>query len=240
MLNATALHKSFGQRKILDGVDAAITPGQITALLGPSGSGKTTLLRALALVEPPDSGIVTINGTNYNFPQKNTFTPPWPVVTVVFQELFLWPHLTLRENILLPARNVGYVNLDEALEDVIELLDMASFIDNYPNEASLGQRQRVAIARAILLKPLYILMDEITSALDIEQVHNILSLLPKLKERGIGILLITHHINFARKAADTVLFLSDGKIAERGPAGILEAPQSPRLQQFLHIVSAVG
>lgn len=240
MITGTNLHKSFGSRKILDGVSASIAPGHITALLGPSGSGKTTLLRALALVEPPDSGNISINGTSFDFPRTQPLTPPWPVVTVVFQELFLWPHLTLRENILLPARNVGYVNLEEALSDVVELLDMKSFINSYPNEASLGQRQRVAIARAIMLKPLYILMDEITSALDIEQVHNILSLLPKLKERGIGILLITHHINFARKAADQILFLDNGKIAESGAPEILQRPQSTRLQQFLSIVSDVG
>jgi ABC-type polar amino acid transport system ATPase subunit len=240
MITGINLHKSFGPRKILDGVNATIAPGTITALLGPSGSGKTTLLRALALVEPPDTGQVTISGTSYDFPRQASLTPPWPVVTVVFQELFLWPHLTLRENILLPARNVGYMNLDEALDDVIKLLDMQSFINSYPNEASLGQRQRVAIARAIMLKPLYILMDEITSALDIEQVHNILSLLPKLKERGIGILLITHHVNFARKAADHILFLDKGKISESGPPEILQRPQSERLQQFLSIVNEVA
>ena len=232
MLKAENLIKSFGNRLILDGVSATVRPGEITALIGPSGSGKTTLLRALAGIEQADSGTVTLDSAPLNH--------PWPRLTVVFQELFLWPHLTLEENILLPARNVGYINVDEAFADVVQLLNMESFINNYPSEASLGQRQRAAIARAIMLKPQYILMDEITSALDIEQVHNILSLLPMLKERGIGILLITHHISFARKATDQVLFLADGKIAEHGPAAILDAPQSPRLQQFLSIVNATA
>jgi ABC-type polar amino acid transport system ATPase subunit len=237
MLSGTNIYKSFGERKVLQGVSGSIGPGEIVALLGPSGSGKTTFLRALAMTELADSGVVAVDDLSYTLPLKNKkITPPWPKLTVVFQELFLWPHLTLAENILLPARNVGHENILTALAEVVQLLGMESFIDSYPNEASLGQRQRVAIARALMLKPRYILMDEITSALDIEQVHNILSFLPKLKARGIGILLITHHINFARRAADKVLFLADGKIAEEGGPEILDKPQSPRLKQFMAMI----
>lgn len=239
MLVATNITKSFGNRDVLRGVSALIAPGHIVALLGPSGSGKTTFLRALALVEPADGGSVAVDDALYNFPLSGPLLPPpWPHLTVVFQELFLWPHLTLRENILLPARNVGHADIETELAEVVRLLNMENFINNYPNEASLGQRQRVAIARALMLKSRYILMDEITSALDIEQVSNILSFLPLLKARAIGILLITHHINFARRAADHVLFMDNGHIAEEGPPEILSAPRTPRLQQFLSLVEA--
>ncbi len=237
-LKAVDLHKRFRNRVVLDGVSAEIAPGQIVALLGPSGAGKTTLLRALALLETANQGRIECDGETWNFPwpKRKKLAGPWPKLTVVFQELFLWPHLTLRENILLPARNITRDNLETELEEVIQTLDLAAYIDNHPNEASLGQRQRVALARAVMLKPKYLLLDEITSALDIEQVHNILTFLPKLKARGIGMLLITHHVNFARRAADHILFLADGQIAESGPPTILDSPKSERLGRFLSMI----
>lgn len=237
-LRAESLYKRFGSRAVLDGVSAVIEPGQIVALLGPSGAGKTTLLRALALLEYPDSGQITCDAQQWDFPRpvSQKVEGPWPWVTVVFQELFLWPHLTLRENVLLPARNIARRNLNGDMDDVLRALELSSFIDRYPAEASLGQRQRVALARAVMLQPRYLLLDEITSALDVEQVHNILAFLPRLKARGIGMLLITHHINFARRAADHVLFLADGKIADSGPARILDEPQSERLARFLSLI----
>ncbi len=242
MLTATNITKSFAGRGVLNGVSAAIAPGEIVALLGPSGSGKTTLLRALALIEPPDSGRITLHDRRWDFPwpKREKRAGPWPKVTVVFQELFLWPHLSLRENILLPARNVGHQNIEAELAEVVEALDLSGFIDRFPNEASLGQRQRIALARAALLKPDYLLLDEVTSALDIEQVHNILTFLPTLKAKGIGMLLITHHINFARRAADQILFLDGGRIVEAGPSHLLDRPQTPRLQQFLSMISAAS
>ena len=234
MLTALGLHKSFGNKPVLRGVDLAIAPGQITCVIGPSGTGKTTLLRALALLDYPDAGEIEIDETAYRFPlpSKAKIAPPWPRVTAVFQSLFLWPHLTLRENIMLPARNC---NPDAArdIEGLIALFEMAAFIDHYPNEASVGQRQRVALARALILNPHYILMDEITSALDIEQTARILTKLAHLKERGIGMFLITHHIGFARKAADQIVFMSEGRIEEKGGPEILTRPTSGRLKQFL-------
>ena len=150
----------------------------------------------------------------------------------MFQSLFLWPHLTLRENILLPGRNVNK-NAEKDIEGLIKLFEMDHFIDHYPNEASIGQRQRVALARSLILNPHYLLLDEITSALDIEQTAKILTKLTHLKERDIGIFLITHHIGFARRAADQVVFMSGGRIEEIGGPEILDRPQSDRLKQFL-------
>ncbi|QQR68968.1 MAG: amino acid ABC transporter ATP-binding protein [Alphaproteobacteria bacterium] len=244
MLTGHKLVRSYEGRRILDEVDVEIAPGQITTLIGPSGSGKTTLLRALSLIDPPDSGVVGWDETSlsFPFPKDAPLAPPWPYVTVVFQQLFLWPHLTLRENILLPARNVWEDQdaLVVELENLGRSLDMAAYLDRFPNQASLGQRQRVALARAILLKPRYILMDEVTSALDVEQVHKILTYLPTLRERGIGVLLITHLLHFATHASDHILFLDGGRIQESGPPSILLEPQSPRLRQFLSIVEQVS
>jgi len=241
MLSARNIHKSFGDKNILNGVDLDIAAGTITCVIGPSGTGKTTLLRALALLDYADQGSVNVDGTEYHFEQGKCSPPitrenqPWPDVTTVFQSLFLWPHLTLRENILLPARNSN-PKAEADIEGLINFFEMGHFIDSYPNEASIGQRQRVALARALILNPKYLFLDEITSALDIEQTAKILTKLTQLKDRNIGTFLITHHISFAKKAADQVIFMSDGVVAEAGSPDILVSPKTERLQKFLSMV----
>ena len=242
MIIAKDIHKKFDQRTILDGVDLTIDTGKITCLIGPSGSGKTTLLRALSLLEYPDRGTVTVDGTDYNFPLTGDakITPPWPHVSVVFQSLFLWPHLTLRQNILLPAKRRGLPDVHARLEELISFFEMGGFIDHYPNEASRGQQQRVALARAVMLKPKYMLLDEITSALDVEQVAKVLEYLQKLRDQGIGIFVITHLLNFARRAADQIVCLKGGESEEAGGPDILVHPKSPRLQQFVDLIEAAS
>ena len=222
----------------------ALKPGELTALVGPSGSGKTTLLRALAGLEKPDQGSIQLGDQQLgsttpapegaSWPYTTTGPAPfWPQVTVVFQQLFLWPHLTLRENILLPARNLPGRDHEAALAHWVKKLDMAAFIDRYPNEASGGQKQRVAIARALMLRPQFLLLDEITSALDVQQTARILEFLPELKAHGMGILLITHALNFARQAADQVAYIEGGKILEAGPAALLNKPKTAALKKFM-------
>jgi len=240
MLAARNIHKSFGGRRILDGLDVTVAPGQIACVIGPSGTGKTTLLRALALLDCPDEGAISVDDRSYGFPlpPKAEIHPPWPYLTAVFQSLFLWPHLTLRENIMLPARNHN-ANAAKDLVGLVDYFEMQPFIDRHPNEVSIGQRQRAALARALILNPRYILLDEITSALDVEQTARILTKLSHLKERGIGVFLITHHIGFARKAADQVIFMSGGRIEEHGSAEILHRPQGERLRKFLSMTAFV-
>jgi len=240
MLAATNIRKTLGDSLVLKDVDITVTPAQIAVLLGPSGSGKTTLLRALSCLEPPDSGTIAIDDQVFRFPwdATNPFIGPWPRVTVVFQQLFLWPHLTLRQNIQLVMKSVRRLRSDAHLCELIDLFDMGEFIDRYPNQASLGQRQRAALARALVLKPAYILLDEVTSALDVEQVAVILSHLLELRRQGIGIMLITHLLGFARRAADRVFFLDDGTIASNGGPEILHSPSHPRLKKFVSVIEA--
>ena len=240
MLIASNIHKSFDDKHVLNGIDLTIKPGEITCAIGPSGTGKTTLLRALGCLDYPDQGSVEIDGQSYNFPlQDGANVPqPWPQMTVVFQSLFLWPHLTLRENIMLPARNHN-PDAEKDIEGLAEIFDMKHFIDKFPNEGSIGQRQRVALVRALMLNPTYILMDEITSALDVEQTARILTKFIHLKEREIGVFLITHELGFARKAADHIVFMDEGKIVEQGAPSILKDPQTERLKGFLDMASEI-
>ena len=240
MLIAQNIHKSFGDKRVLNGLDLTIKPGEITCAIGPSGTGKTTLLRALGCLDYPDHGSIEIDGKHYCFPlsEKCEKPNPWPHLTVVFQSLFLWPHLTLRENIMLPARNYN-PEADKDIEGLISIFDMGHYIDKFPNEASIGQRQRVALVRALMLNPKYILMDEITSALDVEQTSKILTKLTHLKERGIGIFIITHELGFARNASDHIVFLDNGRVAESGGPEILKKPQTNRLKEFLNMASEI-
>lgn len=236
MLIGKKITKQYHGREILKGVDIKVEPGKITSLIGPSGSGKTTLLRVLSMLELPDTGSIFLDSEKYNFPvQPNEIIPPWPRVSVVFQQLFLWPHLTLRQNILLPLKGIRD---EQHINELIKILQMEEFIDRYPNQVSLGQRQRVALARALALNPEYLLLDEITSALDVEQVNIILNHLQTLKDKGVGILIVTHLLNFAQRASDQIVFLDEGRIIETGGKEILEKPKHERIQKFLSIVKA--
>jgi len=240
MLIGENISKSFGSKTILEDISLTVRPGEITALIGPSGTGKTTLLRALSLLDPPQTGTIAVDDTTYSFPdnENSNIAPPWPRLTVVFQQLFLWPHLTIRENIVLPlsGRTADYV--EEKLNSLVTTFEMQDFLDNYPNQASLGQRQRAALARAIALEPAYLLLDEVTSALDVEQVSVVLDLLQKLRDEGTAVFLVTHLIGFARKAANQVLFMDHGGIAEAGGPEILASPRTERLARFLSLVHA--
>ena len=246
MIVGQDIHKAFGEKRALSGVDVNIAAGQIAALIGPSGTGKSTLLRALALLDPPDRGRVSINGNEYVFDGENHTKiepPPWPQITIVFQQLFLWPHMTIRQNISLPLQSLnddGKRDEDDEVERVVNLFAMQDFIDRYPNEVSIGQRQQAAIARALVLRPKYLLLDEITSALDIEHVSVLLDCLKQLRDEGTGILLITHLIGFARRAADLVFFMEDGRILEQGGPEILSRPETDRLSTFLSLLDTAS
>ncbi|MDD5586294.1 MAG: ATP-binding cassette domain-containing protein [Alphaproteobacteria bacterium] len=242
MLEAVNLNFGYGNTPVIKNINLAIKPGDITVVIGPSGCGKTTLLRCIALLERPWEGEIRIDDAVYSYPwpEDKPFASPWPALTTVFQSLFLWPHLTLRENVLLPVRLHGIADGKDKLDELIDAFDMGAFIERFPNEASLGQKQRVALARALMLQPHYLLLDEITSALDVEQIAKILGHLKQLRGKDIGIFLITHLLGFARHAADQVVFMADGEIEESGSPDILKNPKTERLYQFLSVVAAAS
>ena len=161
-------------------------------------------------------------------------------ITVVFQQNFLWPHLRLKENLLLPINETNDENIKH-YKSLVELFDMAPFIDRYPNQVSAGQRQRASIARALMLRPKYLLLDEITSALDIEQSFAVLEYLFRLRDTGIGILFVTHHLGFARRLLmenekNLAVFIDQGQVVEKGNLKMFDGPQTKRLQEFLNKV----
>ncbi len=241
MFIAKNISKSLQGFPVVQDVSLTVAPGTITAIVGPSGGGKTTLLRSLSMIEHPDSGSISIDGKEYNFPLAPgaAFTPPWPEMTVVFQQLFLWPHITLRQNLLLPVEDKLTPERKELIEEVIDFFGMRHFIDRYPSEVSGGQKQRLALARAIALQPKYLLLDEITSALDVEQIAKILEFLLVVKDKGCGMIIVTHHLNFARRAANEIICLDQGRAIERGGPEILENPKNPRIKTFLsHVLAA--
>ncbi|TAK57359.1 amino acid ABC transporter ATP-binding protein [Patescibacteria group bacterium] len=236
MLQASHITKKFGSRVALDDVSLEIKPGTITSIIGPSGSGKTTLLKVLSLLDLGETGSITLDNTKYSFPLvPKDIVSPWPKVSVVFQQLFIWPHLTLRKNIELPLETKGILkDSTDYLEELYTMFDMKEFLDRFPNEASLGQRQRVALVRALALRPEYLLLDEITSSLDVEQSQIILSHLVTIKQKGVGIVMVAHDIDFAVSNADTVCFLENGKIIKQGkPYEFLLESKNKRISDFI-------
>ncbi len=243
MLQATDITKSYINKKkrniVLKDVTVGVKPGEITALIGPSGSGKSTCLRALSLLEPPDVGAITVDDQIFRYPLENgkrDIRFPWPHLTIVFQQLFLWPHLTIRKNIMLPQQNLNGSQGNDHVEELIDYFELREFVDRFPNEASLGQRQRAAIVRALAMNPKYLLLDEVTSALDVEHVGKLLQRLKLLKDQGTAIMLVTHLIGFARQSADEVVFMEDGQITESGGPQLLTSPKSKRVADFLSLI----
>jgi ABC-type polar amino acid transport system ATPase subunit len=241
MLKGEQLTKRYGNQTIVDNLDIELNPGEINVVIGPSGSGKTTLIKLLALLERADQGTVTVDDVVYPATADlKKVEPPWPKLTVVFQQLFLWPHLTLMQNILLPRAARGLAEDPPQLDELLELFDMKKFVQRYPNEASVGQRQRAALLRALLLEPKYLLLDEITSSLDVEQVAIILSHLKELAKQGIGILTITHLLHFAREAADKIYFVEGGRIIASGGKEVIDAPRHERVKKFLSVIESAS
>ena len=233
--------KRFGDRTVLDDISLRIEAGQTVALIGPSGAGKSTLLRCINGLNTFDGGTIRV-GDHVLEPNRNHQACPGArqvrrVFGMIFQDFQLFPHLTALQNIMEAPRAVLKMTKTAAQDRALRLLARVGLEDRaqaYPSELSGGQKQRVAIARAMAMEPRGLLCDEITSALDPELKNEVLVVLESLKREGLTLILVTHEIGFARRAADRVVVLAGGKIIEDGPPQqVIDNPQAPRTQQFL-------
>lgn len=215
-LDLRHISKSFNGTLVLDNVSLSVEKGQALVLIGSSGCGKSTLLRIIAGLEYPDRGEVEIDGVKVDFHEKALLRHR-RTLGVVFQAFNLFPHLTVMKNITLPLEKVHTLTPSEATETAMQLLkrlQLEKHADKRPAELSGGQRQRVAIARAISIKPRLLLFDEPTSALDPEMTAEVLDVIEELREEGLDFVLVTHNMGFARRIADQVAMIADGRIAE--------------------------
>ncbi|MGU3644181.1 amino acid ABC transporter ATP-binding protein [Microbacterium sp. C23T] len=236
LLRATGIHKSFGEREVLRGVDLELATHEVVALIGASGSGKSTLLRCLNLLEPIDDGQIFLDDEDISDPRIDANRVRGRF-GAVFQSYNLFPHLTVLDNVTLASRVVHRTPRREAETRALELLDRIGLADlarEHPDRLSGGQQQRAAIVRAIATDPEVLFLDEITSALDPELVGEVLELVRQLAADGATILMATHEMAFARDVAHRVVFLDAGTIVEQGPPSeVLAAPREPRTREFL-------
>ena len=236
MIDVRNLEKSFGDHKVLDGINEHIYPGEKVVVIGPSGSGKSTFLRCLNLLEQPTAGTITVDGVDITDP-KTDIDKIRQRMGMVFQQFNLFPHLTIKENIKLAPVTLKLMSDSEADQKAVELLERVGLPDKaeaYPKQLSGGQQQRIAIARALAMNPEVMLFDEPTSALDPEMVGEVLQLMKELADDGMTMVVVTHEMGFAREVGTRVLFLDGGNIAEQNnPKDFFETPQNPRLQEFL-------
>jgi polar amino acid transport system ATP-binding protein len=243
LIELCGVSKRYGQRMILDRISLAVHSGETVALIGPSGGGKSTVLRCINGLHSFEEGEIRV-GPHRLLPQINgqrasqaLYAGVRRLVGMVFQDFQLFPHFTAIENVMEAPQRVLGLSRQQASERAIALLErvgLAERMHHYPAQLSGGQKQRVAIARALAMEPSALLCDEITSALDPELKSEVLAVLEDLKRDGITLLLVTHEIGFARRAADRVVVLADGRLIEDGPPEqVLENPQMPRTRQFL-------
>lgn len=236
MIRMEGVDKFFGQLHVLKHIDIEIPRGQVVVVLGPSGSGKSTLCRAINRLEPINSGTIKVDGKPLPA-EGRELARLRADVGMVFQSFNLFAHKTIVENVLLGPTKVRKVAKDEARTTAMELLErvgIANQADKYPAQLSGGQQQRAAIARALAMRPKVMLFDEPTSALDPEMVQEVLDVMTGLARDGMTMLVVTHEMGFARKAADRVVFMSEGEIVEdTTPDEFFTSPKSNRAKDFL-------
>ncbi|MEU9807400.1 amino acid ABC transporter ATP-binding protein [Mycobacterium sp. NPDC050853] len=236
MISLEHVDKHFGELHVLKNITLEIPRGQVVVILGPSGSGKSTLCRTINRLEPIDTGTIRIDGDV--LPEEGRALANLRAeVGMVFQSFNLFSHKTILDNVTLAPLKVRKKNKESARKHAMELLErvgIASQKDKYPAQLSGGQQQRVAIARSLAMGPKVMLFDEPTSALDPEMVNEVLDVMVALAKEGMTMLVVTHEMGFARKAADRIIFMADGAIVEDSdPESFFTNPQSDRAKDFL-------
>src|SRR5215204_4636428 len=230
------VNKHFGPLHVLQDVDATVGRGEVVVVIGPSGSGKSTLCRTINRLEPIDSGTITVDGRP--LPEEGKELARLRAdVGMVFQSFNLFSHRTILQNVMLGPVKVRRRPKAEAEQKAMQLLErvgIANQAGKLPAQLSGGQQQRAAIARALAMDPKLMLFDEPTSALDPEMITEVLDVMISLAGEGMTMVVVTHEMGFARRAADRVIFMADGKLAEQAPPDeFFSAPKTERAQDFL-------
>lgn len=236
LIQVQNLQKSFDGHVVLDGISTEIHKGEVVAVIGPSGSGKSTFLRSLNLMEEPTDGKILFENVDITDP-KIDINRHRQKIGMVFQQFNLFPHKTVKENIMLAPVTLKLMSREEASQKADELLERVGLPDKanaYPGRLSGGQKQRIAIARALAMNPDVMLFDEPTSALDPEMVGEVLEIMKELAHTGMTMVVVTHEMGFAREVANRVLFVDGGNIQEDAePQEFFNNPKNPRLKEFL-------
>ncbi len=234
MLQVMSLRKSYGNNKVLRGIDFTMNAGEKVVVLGPSGSGKSTFLRCINRMEEPTVGEVYFEGeliTDKNIRKMRE------EIGMVFQHFNLINNLNVLDNMILAPMKLKLLKYDEAVKKARKLLKHIGLLDKvdaYPSSLSGGQKQRIAIVRAMMMEPKVLLFDEPTSALDPESIGDVLALIRELADDGMTIIIVTHEMSFAKEIASRVIFIDEGKIIEEGvPEKFFKHPETKRVQDFL-------
>ena len=235
MLEIKNLKKSFGKKKVLNGINLNVDAGDIIGIIGPSGCGKSTLLRCINLLEKPDSGHIIFECDD--LVDNTSFVETRRRIGMVFQQFNLFEHMKVLDNIIFAPVKLKIMTKEEAIKRAKELLksiDLEDLVDHYPGELSGGQKQRVAIVRTLMMKPDIILFDEPTSALDPEMIGEVTNLMRKLASEGMTMIVVSHEMNFIKSFCTKVVFMCDGYIKEIGTSKeIFEHPKDEKLKNFL-------
>ncbi|HFH8322010.1 TPA: amino acid ABC transporter ATP-binding protein [Streptococcus agalactiae] len=232
------VNKYYGDYHALRQINLEIKPGQVVVLLGPSGSGKSTLIRTMNALESIDDGSLVVNGHELANSSSKELVNLRKEVGMVFQHFNLYPHKTVLENITLAPIKVLKQSKKEAMEiaeKYLKFVNMWERKDSYPSMLSGGQKQRIAIARGLAMHPKLLLFDEPTSALDPETIGDVLSVMQKLANDGMNMVVVTHEMGFAREVADRIIFMADGEILvdTTDVQDFFDNPTEPRAKQFL-------
>lgn len=236
MISVSGVAKFYGDFQALRDVDLQVNKGERVVICGPSGSGKSTLIRCLNGLEFHDSGTIVVDGINVDEDSKDLIRLRQQV-GMVFQQFNLFPHLTILENLTIGPMKVQKISKTEAenrARRYLERVHIPEQADKYPAQLSGGQQQRVAIARSLCMETQIILFDEPTSALDPEMINEVLDVMVELADTGITMVCVTHEMGFARKVADTMVFMEEGQIVEVAPPEtFFTNPESERCRAFL-------
>ena len=236
MIDIRNVSKWYGQFQVLAECTTSVNDGEVVVVCGPSGSGKSTLIKCVNGLEPFQQGDIIVKGTSIADPKTN-LSKLRAHVGMVFQNFELFPHMRITENLTIGQIKVLNRSRDEALEKGLRLLDRVGLkaqANKFPGELSGGQQQRVAIARALAMDPICMLFDEPTSALDPEMINEVLDVMVELAKEGMTMMCVTHEMGFARKVANRVIFMDQGRIIEDAKKeDFFGTPRSERAQQFL-------